>query len=159
MMKQFFLALAAALFLTGCCNIEYTGKEQAPLRSGNDTVLYFSPDQYPPDTVQEVLGTAKASAGTNWTIREIQAKLRKFAAEKGANGILIERIERIPAGEARPDQVKNLPSKTWVVGDNSSSASKHFREDMTNYSRKPEAQEEIYRIVIHAKLLNISKKK
>ena len=56
MMKQFFLALAAALFLTGCCNIEYTGKEQAPLRSGNDTVLYFSPDQYPPNTVQEVLG-------------------------------------------------------------------------------------------------------
>ena len=158
-MKQFFLTLAAVLFLTGCCNIEYTGKEQPPLRSGNDTVLYFSPDQYPANSRQEVLGTARASAGTNWTTREIQAKLRKFAAAKGANGILIERIERIPAGEARPDQVKNLPSKSWVVGDSSGSASKHFREDMTNYSKKPEAQEELYRIVIHAKLLNISKKK
>ena len=158
-MKQLFLALTAALFLTGCCNIEYAGKEQTPLQSETDVVLYFSPEQYPANSKQEVLGKAKASAGTNWTIREIQTKLKSFAASKGANGILIERIERVPAGEARPDQVKNLPSKTWVVGDNSNSASKHFIEDMTNYSVKPEAQEEIYRIIVHATLLNITGKK
>ena len=157
-MKQIFLALTAALFLTGCCNIEYTGKEQTPLQSDSDVVLYFSPDQYPKNSKQEVLGKAKATAGTNWTIREIQTKLKEFAASKGANGILIERIDRIPAGEARPDQVKNLPSKTWVVGDNSNSASKHFIEDMTNYSVKPEAQQEVYRTEVHATLLNITGK-
>ena len=30
---------------------------------------------------------------------------------------------------------------------------------MTNYSVKPEAQEEIYRIIVHATLLNITGKK
>ncbi|MBE6405995.1 MAG: hypothetical protein E7040_08240 [Lentisphaerae bacterium] len=158
-MKQIILALAAAFFLTGCCNIEYKGKELSPLQSSKAVVLYFSPNQYPKNSAQDVLGDAKISGGTNWTTQELQAKLKSFAAEKGANGVLIERIERVPAGEARPDQVKNLPSKTWVVGDNSSSASKHFREDMTNYSKKPEAQEEIYRIVIHAKLLNVTEKR
>lgn len=157
-MKTFCLAVIAVIFLTGCCNIEYTGKEAQPLKSEKNVILYFSDKQYPADSSVEVLGNVKASAGTNWTARQIQSKLRKFAAEKGANGILIERIARIPAGEARPDQVKNLPSKSWVVGDNSSSAAKHFREDMTNYSKEPEAQEEIFRIVIQGKLLKINKR-
>ena len=158
-MRCLISALFAVFFLTGCCNIEYTGKQEAPLKSGKDVVLYFSEKQYPQNSTAVILGDVKANAGTNWTARQVQKKMRDFAAEKGANGILIERIERIPAGEARPDQVKNLPSKTWGVGDNSNNAVQNFRDDMVNYSKKPEAQEEIYRIVIHGKLLKVTEKK
>ena len=157
-MKNLISAVFAAIFLTGCCNIEYAGKEAAPLKSGKDVILYFSDKQYPQGASAEVLGDVKASAGTNWTAQQIQAKLRTFAAEKGANGLLIEKIERIPAGEARPDQVKNLPAKSWRVGDNSNSAAQHFRDDMINYSRVSEAQEEIFRTVIYGKLLRVTQK-
>lgn len=157
-MKLAILALFAAIFLTGCCNIEYAGKEGEPLRSEKEVVLYFSKDQYPKNAALEVMGDVKASAGTNWTVQQLQRKMKSFAADKGANGLLIDRVERIPAGEARPDQVKNLPSKSWGVGDNSNSAVQYFRDDMTNYSKKSEAQEEIYRIVIHGKLLKITQK-
>lgn len=158
MMKKLFPALIAAIFLSGCCQIDYNGKELQPLKSEKNVVLYYSPSQYPAGSKQELLGEVTASAGTNWTAQQVQAKLRKFAAEKGANGLLIDRIERIPAGEARPDQVKNQPAKTWRVGDSSNSAVQYFRDDMTNYNRTTETQEEIYRIVIHAKLLKISTK-
>ena len=157
-MKKLILALIAAMVLAGCCNIEYQGKELQPLKSEKEVVLYYSPNQYPKDSKQEMLGSATVSGGTNWTAQQLQAKLRAFAAEKGANGLLIERIERIPAGEARPDQVKNLPAKSWRVGDSSNSAVQYFRDDMTHYSREQEAQEEIYRVVIHAKLLKITVK-
>ena len=157
-MKHLIAAVFAAIFLTGCCNIEYAGKEATPLKSEKDVVLYFSDKQYPRGATAEVLGDVKASAGTNWTAQQVQAKLRVFAAEKGANGLLIEKIERIPAGEARPDQIKNLPAKSWTVSDNSNSAAQYFRDDMINYSKKPEVQEEIYRIVIYGKLLKVSQK-
>lgn len=157
-MKSLLLSMAALLLLSGCCNIDYKGKEFTPLKSEKEVVLYFSADQYPKNAKMEIMGDVTASAGTNWSARQIQEKLRGFAAEKGANGILIDRVERIPAGEARPDQVKNLPSKSWGVGDNSSSAVQHFRDDMTNYSKKPESQEELYRIVIRGKLLKVSEK-
>lgn len=158
-MKIIFPALIVLIFLTGCCNIEYKGTELPPLKSEQNVILYFSAEQYPKHSVQEVLGTAKASAGTNWTAQQVQAKLKNFAASKGANGLLIERIERIPAGEARPDQVKNLPAKNWGVGDSSGNAVQTFRDDMTSYSKKTETPEELYRIVIHAKLLKISGRK
>ncbi len=157
-MKKLILALITAMVLTGCCNIEYQGKELQPLKSEKEVVLYYSPNQYPEGSKQEILGSATVSGGTNWTAQQLQEKLRIFASEKGANALLIERIERIPAGEARPDQVKNLPAKTWRVGDSSNSAVQYFRDDMTNYSREQEVQEEIYRVVIHAKLLKITTK-
>lgn len=157
-MKLIILAFFAAILLTGCCNIEYSGKQEEPLKSAKQVVLYFSEKQYPGNSKLEVMGDVKASAGTNWTAQQVQAEMRVFAAKKGANGLLIERIERIPAGEARPDQVKNLPSKSWRVGDNSNSAVQYFRDDMTNYSKKSENKEEIFRIVIHGKLLKVTKK-
>ena len=154
MMKYLFL-LGSLILLAGCCNIEYNGKTAEPLTSEKDVVMYFSNDQYPKDSVAETMGDVSITAGTNWDTQRLQAKLRQFAAEKGANGLLIEKIERIPAGKARPDQIKNLSAKTWNVGDNSQSASHHFREDMLNYSKKEDAEQEIYRIVIRGKLLQI----
>lgn len=157
-LKKLFFSAVFSVCLTGCYNIDYRGEELPPIASGSDVVLYFSQEQFPQGAHIDFLGDAVASAGTNWNARELQEKLRKFAAAKGANGILIEKVEKVPAGKARPDQIKNLPSKSWDVDDNSQNAYKYFREDMLNYSRTEAAEEEIYKLVIRAKILKISEK-
>ena len=157
-MKRLLAGIALLLLVSGCCSIEYNGKEIAQIVRKDQVELYFSQEQFPKNADQEVLGDAVASAGTNWTARELQAKLKDFAAEKGANGILIDKIEKIPAGKARADQIKNLPSKTWQVDDNSSNAAAYFRDDMTNYSKKEADEQEVYRLVIRAKLIRFTEK-
>ena len=157
-MKRVFFSIAAAVLLSACSSIEYNGEERTPVVEGKNVVLYFSQEQFPKDTKQEILGDAVISAGTNWTLPQLQEKLKNFAAEKGANGLLIDRIEKIPAGKARADQVKNLPAKTWQVDDTSHNAAQYFRDDMTNYSKKTDAEQEIYRLCIRAKLVRISEK-
>ena len=154
-MKRIFFS-AAAVLLTACSSIEYNGEERAPVAAGKDVVLYFSPEQFPKNSKQEILGEAVISAGTNWTMPQLQDKLKKFAAEKGANGLLIDRVEKIPAGKARADQIKNIPAKTWQVDDTSHNAAQYFKDDMTNYSKKADSDQEIYRLSIRAKLVRLS---
>ena len=157
-MKRLFAGIVLILFMTGCCSIEYSGISLEKITGKDQIVLYFSQEQIPQNTETEILGDAVASAGSNWNARELQEKLKKFAADKGANGILIEKIEKVPAGKARPDQIKNLPSKTWDVDDTTSNAVKYFREDMVNYSKKEQPEETVYRLVIRAKLLRVTGK-
>ena len=157
-MKKLFFSAVAAVLLSACSNIDYNGEERTPVVSGKDVVLYFSPEQFPRDAKQEILGEAVASADSNWTLQQLQDKLKDFAAKKGANGILVDKVEKIPDGKARADQIKNLPAKTWQVDDTSHNASQYFRDDMTNYSRKDGSEQSVYRLNIRAKLIRFSEK-
>ena len=151
------LISAVILFLAaGCYRIEYSGESLERITGKDQIVLYYSREQFPENAKTEILGYAVAAAGSGWNARELQEKLKSFAADKGANGILIEKIEKIPDGKARADQIKNQSSPAWIVDDTSQNAFRYFREDMLNYSRTEPAEQEIYRLVIRAKLVRVT---
>ena len=116
--------------------------------------LYFSEEQIPVKDYK-VLGEATATAGMTYTAVDVEAKLRSFAREKGANGVLIVDIKRIYAGKARPDQIKNQTDFQWVVDDSSGSSFRYFREDMLNYSKNEGQEKAVYDILIKAKLISV----
>jgi hypothetical protein len=154
--KHLIFPAVVLMLSAGCYQIGYSGKSLDCISGKDQIVLYYSQEQFPADTEPEILGEAVASAGSGWSVRDLQEKLKRFAAEKGANGILIEKIEKIPAGKARADQIKNLSSPSWIVDDNSQNAYSYFREDMLNYSKTEPAEQEVYRLVIRAKLVRIA---
>ena len=148
-------ALPMLFSLTGCINISYDGEAESPLPPNEKVALYFSPDQIPKVPYKK-LGTAVASANSTYTAAEVESDLKKFARTKGANGVLIVRIKRTPAGMARPDQINNERSYSWIPDDTSHNSYTYFREDMTTYGEKENAEKMTYDISISAELLKVS---
>ena len=148
------LLLSSLLLLNGCINIQYDGISDPPLSDSEAVELYFSEEQIPVKDYK-VLGEATATAGMTYTAVDVEAKLRSFAREKGANGVLIVDIKRIYAGKARPDQIKNQSDFKWVVDDSSGSSFRYFREDMLNYSKNEGQEKAVYDILIKAKLFSV----
>ena len=142
-----FAACALAL-LPACVNIQYDGISAEPVG------LYFSADQIPLKTY-DVLGEATATAGKAYSATEVEAKLRSFARDHGANAVLIVDIKRTVAGKARPDQLKNQNGGAWTPDDSSGSSFRHFREDMLDYSKTEGPEKPVYDILIKAKLLRL----
>ena len=146
--------LPLLMLLCGCINIQYEGSSEPPLPDSEAVELYFSADQIPVKDYT-VLGAATASAGMTYTATDVEAKLRSFAREKGANGVLIVDIKRIYAGKARADQIKNQSDFQWIVDDSSGSSFRYFREDMLNYSKNEGQEKPVYDILIKAKLISV----
>ncbi len=156
MKKSLFLLLASltAAALTACINIDYDGISDPPLPFGEKVTVYFSPEQIPVKKYTE-LGTLTASAGTTYTSAEVEAKIKNFARDKGANGVLITDIDRVYAGMARTDQINNQASYRWIVDDSSGNSFRYFREDMLDYSKRSQPEKPVYDITIKAKLLRL----
>ncbi len=148
------LIVPVLLGLNACINIQYDGISEAPIPDSERVELYFSAEQIPVKDYK-VLGEATATAGTTYTATDVEAKLRSFARDRGANAVLIVDIKRIYAGKARPDQIKNQSDFKWIVDDSSGSSFRYFREDMLDYSKSGSAEKPIYDILIKAKLLSI----
>ena len=143
-----------AAILSACVNISYDGISKEPLPSNEKVNLYFSKDQIPGKDYK-VMGKLTASAGTTYSAAEVEGKIKNFAREKGANGVLITDIKRVFEGEARPDQIKNQPSYQWIVDGSSGNAFRYFRENMLDYSKKEGPEKPIYDITIEAELLTV----
>ena len=159
-MKKMLSLLLGSLFmaaLTACINIDYDGISDPPLSSGEKVTVYFSPEQIP---VKEytILGTLTASAGTTYTSTEVEAKIKNFARDNGANGVLITDVDRVYAGMARTDQINNQASYRWIVDDSSGNSFRYFREDMLDYSKRNQPEKPVYDITIKAKLLRLPEK-
>ena len=160
-MKKSLLLLLASLavtLLTACISIDYDGISDPPLPSGEKVTVFFSPEQIP---VKEytVLGSLTASAGTTYTSAEVEAKIKNFARDNGANGVLITDVDRVYAGMARTDQINNKAGYRWIVDDSSGNSFRYFREDMLDYSKRNQPEKPVYDITIKAKLLRLQEKK
>ena len=142
-MSLCFAAFAMAT-LTACISIDYDGISDPPLPSGEKVTLYFSADQLP---VKEYTVTYSSA--------EVESKIRNFARDKGANGVLITDVDRIYAGMARSDQINNQASYRWIVDDSSGNSFRYFREDMLDYSKRSQPEKPVYDITIKAKLLRL----
>lgn len=159
-MKKAFLLSFASFSLaafTACINIDYNGISDPPLPSGEKVTMYFSPEQIPVKNYT-VLGSLTASAGTTYSSGEVEAKIKNFARDKGANGVLITDVDRIYAGMARPNQINNNAGYRWIVDDSSGNSFRYFREDMLDYSKVEKPEKPVYDITIKAKLLKVPEK-
>ncbi len=155
--SELVFALVCLVLSAACYSIDYKGKSDSPLPSDVPVVMYYSPQQIPVKNYT-VLGEATADAGTTWTAAQLEAKIKNFARSKGANGVLIVSVDKIPEGEARPDQVRNRQAMSWVVDDSSYNSFRYFREDMLDYGKPLRGEEEVYDLKIKAKLLVVPQK-
>lgn len=95
MYSRFFAAVAAAVLLSGCISMEYTGEKLAPNPPDSKVAVYT--DSAKIARAYQVLGTAKVSGNYQEVSRDrMIEKLRSEARKCGADAILIIEQQVIP---------------------------------------------------------------
>jgi len=92
-MKRLFVLLAVLLALASCTKIDYVGEEYPPT---NRVDIYFSMADAP--TGSKVMGYIVASAPDMVSAEKMQKKMMEKARAKGADGLVIEGLQRYQAG-------------------------------------------------------------
>ncbi len=155
-MKKCFLPLAAAvagLILAACSSVDYRGESLPALRSDVPVKFYLATElEKMPDA--RVLGTAEYTARPLDTSKDIRDTLRKEARRKGANGIRIIYMEKVPDGEARRDQINNTGAPQWNVNDNSDTSLNSIKNTI-NYSDVRDKEKTVYKTYVKAEFLSV----
>ena len=95
MYSRFFAAVSAAILLSGCISMEYTGEKLAPNPPDSKVAVYS--DSAKIARAYQVLGTAKVSGNYQEVSRDrMIEKLRSEARKCGADAILIVEQQVIP---------------------------------------------------------------
>jgi len=154
-MKKCFLPLTAlaCLILAACASVEYQGDSLPPLSSDSQVKFYLATELEKMADVR-VLGTAEYTARPSLTAKDIRDELRSAARRKGANGIRIVYMEKIPDGEARRDQINNTGAPQWNVSDNSDTSLAYMKNSI-NYSDLRDKEKTIYKTFVKAEFLSV----
>ena len=119
-MKDFslFTRLAAGflflLFLCGCVNFEYTGREFAPLKQGFVPAWYQSKKQLPAGKYT-IIGRAVIESGLKADMADLQERLLEEAASRGADAVCLVSAETVYKGLYANDAYYTGPSSNWTM--------------------------------------------
>lgn len=119
-MKNFslFPRLAAGfisvLFLCGCINFEYTGREFAPLKRGIVPAWYQSKKQMPAGKYT-IIGRAVIESGFKADMDDLQERLLEEAAARGADAVCLVSAETVYKGLYADDAYYTGPSSNWTT--------------------------------------------
>ena len=155
-MKKRFLTLAAAVacfILAACSSVEYTG-ETLPALDSDAPVKFYLASELEKMPGVTYLGTAEYTARPSLTSKDIRMTLQSAARSKGANGIRIISMEKIPDGEARKDQINNSGAPQWNVSDNSDTSLSYMKNTI-NYSDVRDKEKTIYKTFVKAEFLSV----
>ena len=119
-MKDFslFTRLAAGflflLFLCGCVNFEYTGREFAPLKRGIVPAWYQNKKQIPSGKYT-IIGKAVIESGLKADMEDLQERLLEEAASRGADAVCLVSAETVYKGLYANDAYYTGPSSNWTM--------------------------------------------
>ena len=100
-MFKYTVSLTAVLFLfvSACAEVDYVGESYSPTAHVD---VYFSENDVEKD--YKVMGHAVAHAGEFVSIGKLQEALIKEARKRGADGIIMYGLSRIPGHDATIDE-------------------------------------------------------
>ena len=102
------------LFLCGCVNFEYTGKEFAPLKQGIVPAWYQSKKQLPAGKYT-IIGRAVIESGIKADMEDLQERLLEEAASRGADAVCLVSAETVYKGLYAEDSYYAGPSSNWTT--------------------------------------------
>lgn len=102
------------LFLCGCVNFEYTGREFAPLKQGIVPAWYQSKKQLPSGRYT-VIGRAVIESGLKADMEDLQERLLEEAASRGADAVCLVSAETVYKGLYADDAYYTGPSSNWTM--------------------------------------------
>ncbi|PWB76141.1 hypothetical protein C3F09_00905 [candidate division GN15 bacterium] len=129
-MKKLCLLLPLLLVAASCTKIDYVGEEYPPT---NHVDMYFSMADAP--TGAKVMGYIVASAPDMVSAEKMQKKMMEKARVKGADGIVIEGLNRYQAGSntnysESSTQKTDSKGKTKTTTSGSSSTSSEEKKEI-----------------------------
>lgn len=113
MKTKLIIILSLILLIAGCTKIDYIGEEYAP----TDRVDVFF-DEANIETDYVIMGQVIATAGDIVGSEKMLNDIKKKAMEKGADGIIIQGMERYVSGEKTTytEETKETKKSTKTVG-------------------------------------------
>lgn len=143
-------ALALAANFCGCAGVCYKGKIFPALPPDFPVAVYHSARNVPASF--RIIGHGEFTAPPEMTSAEILDLFRKTARARGSDAFLVTGVKRIPAGEARADQVENAPPvDLWPVDD--SSSANQYQLDTILYSSGSDPELILYKTRVRASFL------
>lgn len=146
-------AVLAAGLLSACSSWNYDGEERPALPPDSE-VAFFSEKESVPAGFQS-LGkfsyVSSAAAGADSV--SFRKGLRIKALENGANGVLLLRVRRIPAGEARQDQLRNTQAPGWNTEDNSATSYSYTVNTIQLAGENRDPEKKLYKTEVEGELL------
>ena len=124
-----FLMLFAGIFLAGCMEFEYTGREFAPLTGVREPKYFQKKDDLPPG-MYEIIGRAKITAPDSCDSEDIRIRLLKEAASRGADAVCLASVSRIQVGLYESDGQFSGPSEHSLNPGNLTPDGSPIRENM-----------------------------
>ena len=154
MLLTVFAAGLTAVFAAGCVHFEYDG-ESAPASDAPVKIVRKCPGM--DKCGAKRLGKAVAWGNYQDVSRDrLEEYLKKEAAERGANVVLVTEINHKESGTVRSDQVKNLAAPTWTPVDDSGSNVTSQR-NMDLYMTGNDQDLPVYEITVKARFYRIPK--
>ena len=156
-MKRFLplVFCAAACFCAACSAVKYEGESLPPLPSDARVAYFLNKNKGEKPPVGSVaLGVAEYVASPTENTAKIRRVLSEAAREHGANAVVILRMDKVPDGEARADQIYNRPAPGWVISDNSDTALTYMK-DSIEYAYGKDPEKRLYKTVVKAEFYSV----
>ena len=128
-MKKLLVLVALVMVLASCTKIDYVGEEYPPT---DHVDLYFSTSDAPAG--HKVMGYIVASAPDMVSAEKMQKKMMEKAREKGADGLIIEGLQRYQAGsntnynESSTEKTDSKGKTKTTTSGNSSTSTEEKKE-------------------------------
>ncbi len=146
---------AALCFGAACSSVTYEGETLDALPSDAQVFYYMNRNKGEKPPVGSVaLGIAEYTASPNENSAAIRRTLSRAARERGANAVVILRMDKIPAGEARSDQIYNQTAPGWVITDNSDTALTYMK-DSIDYAYGKDAEKPLFKTKVKAEFYSV----
>jgi len=125
----FSFMLSAGMFLAGCMEFEYTGREFPSLAGARMTKFFEKKDDLPPGAY-EIIGRAKIIAPGSCDREDIRIKLVEEASRRGADAVCLVSVSRIEVGLFEDDGRFDGPSERTMNPYNLTPDGSPIQDDM-----------------------------